>query len=139
MNDEQKKDEKKHHVAWADRVDYHKILFQDIQACSVAYGMENYTSAVWRLYNDILNIRDGPALKYKVNEYLDKVWYPKRDVLLGNSEDAKSGDLSVIEEEIMRIETNMMPEFCYFMKQLLEDCGFGTYKGEYSGEYDTWS
>jgi len=136
MNDEKKS----HHVAWADRVGYHKILYQDIFACSATYGTELYPQAVWRLYNDILNIKgDGPKLKDEVNKYLETEWYPKRDETLSKSEAADSGDQSVINEELERIERIMLPDLCYFIKQLLEDYGFGTYKGEYGGEYDTWS
>ena len=131
-------DEKKHHVAWADRIGYHKILFQDIQACSMMYGTEEYPKAVWRLYNDILNIKDGPALKDMVNKYLKEKWAIKRYKVLSSNEELRCGDLSVERDIIDDINGEMMPELCYYIKQLLEEYGFGTYKGSYDGDYDNW-
>lgn len=131
-------DEKKHHVAWADRVGYHKLLFQDLQACSISYGTNYFHKAVWRLYNDIVNIKDGPALKDKIDKYLEEVWIPKRNKKLSKNDELEYGDLSINKDIMDEITSEMMPELCYFIKQLLEDHGFGTYKGEYDGEYDKW-
>jgi len=126
--------DKSHHVAWADRIGYNKLLFQDIQACSVAFGTEAYSNSVWRLYYDIVNIKNGPALKDKIDEYLNNEWYPKRDEMIRKSDAVATGDMSVINEERDNIVRQMMPGFCFYMKQLLETNGFGFYESEITSD-----
>ena len=119
-------DDKSHHVAWADRVGYNKLWFQDIQACSVAFGTEYYPNAVWRLYYDIVNIKKGPQLKDEINDYLKKEFYPQVEKMV--VERFKNDPNLNYDFERTDAENLLMPEFCSYMKQLLEDNGFGFYE-----------
>jgi len=120
-----------HHVAWADRLDYNKILHNDIEACSQTYSTEEYHDMVWRFYDDMLNIKDGPPLREMTNTYIKNNWRPaiQKELLEWiNEHQFDAHDPQMIQIEREKIEREHMNELCYFMKQLLEDNGFGFYK-----------
>ena len=48
----------------------------DINACSMAYGTEDYVRMVNRFRNDLVNIKDGVPLKDITDEYYDEVLFP---------------------------------------------------------------
>lgn len=120
----------KHHVAWADRLGFNKRWAKNLETCDIAFGTDGYRVAVWRLYYSIVNIYKGPALKDKVDKYLNDVWYPD---INANLEEWKkkyvfqAADVDQIRAELEDLKEEKLPELCNFISQLLEDNGFGFY------------
>jgi len=122
---------KSHHVAWADRIGLNKIWFQNIQACDISFGTEHYPNAVWRLYYSIVNIKNGPALKDIIDTYILEEWEPSIERKVAawiESHPFESSDPANISFERSQIRNEKLPDLCYFMRQLLEDYGFGFYE-----------
>lgn len=124
--------ESKHHVAWADRVEYDKLWFRNIQRCDEDFGTDLYETSVWRLYYSIINIKDGPQLKDMIDTYLYDVWYPsieehirlwRRDNLF------EQDDPTVEESERQQYRRERLPLLCLYIRQLLNDNGYGFYRG----------
>jgi len=122
---------KNHHVAWADRIGLNKIWFQNIQACDISFGSEYYPNAVWRLYYSIVNIKNGPQLKTIIDGYINGKWNQEIQKRLSNwirDHPFESSDPNNVSFERSQIKNEMLPDLCYFMRQLLEDYGFGFYE-----------
>lgn len=122
---------KSHHVAWADRIGLNKIWFQNIQACDITFGSEAYPNAVWRLYYSIVNVKNGPALRDLIDEYIRDGWEKQINERVSrwiNSHPFESSDPCNISFERSQIRNELLPDLCHFMRQLLEDNGFGFYE-----------
>lgn len=107
----------------------------------MAFGTEDYAISVWGFYYDIVNINNGPKLKDKLNDYIKTEWRPEivnKLEVWKKKNPHEAMDPGNVEFESICIEKEMLPELGYFMKQLLEDNGFGFYKSEFDGEYDKW-
>ena len=128
---EQNNNSGSHHVAWADRVEYDKLWFRNIQLCDETYGTEQYENSVWRLYYSIINIKDGPQLRDLIDEYLKTVWFPLIDSKVKlwhdrNSFESVDSNLELLERQHIMME--QLPDLCYFIRQLLNDHGYGFYR-----------
>jgi len=120
-----------HKVAWADRVEYDKIWFRNIQQCDETFGTPLYEKSVWRLYYSIINIKDGPQLHDIINDWLKGTWYPKVDADLKQWKVAnpfEATDENNLDHERQEIMTENLPDFCFFMRQLLNDHGYAFYQ-----------
>lgn len=134
--------EKKHHVAWADRIGLPKIWFKDMEACSGAYGTKIYPLLVERFENDIINIKDdGPKLKDKIKAYKrDKLDKLASHYMAGWKETHPYERTNPAHIQDQRNELKMIKSrlLYNYIVQMLEDEGFGFYKGTYDGEMDNW-
>lgn len=120
-----------HHVAWADRVEYDKLWFRNIQECDETYGTDLYEKSVWRLYYSIINIKDGPQLKKLIDDYLNNEWLPYIDNKIeewkkNNTFECEDENLEMLERQ--HIMSERLPDLCYFIRQLLNDHGYGFYR-----------
>ena len=120
-----------HHVAWADRVEYDKLWFRNIQECDETYGTDLYEKSVWRLYYSIINIKDGPQLKKLIDDYLNNEWLPYIDNKIeewkkNNTFECEDENLEMLERQ--HIMSERLPDLCYFIRQLLNDYGYGFYR-----------
>jgi len=120
-----------HHVAWADRVEYDKLWFRNIQQCDETYGTDLYEISVWRLYYSIINIKDGPQLKQLIDDYLKNTWLPYIDNKI--EEWKKNNTFESVDENQVLLErrhimSERLPDLCYFIRQLLNDHGYGFYR-----------
>jgi len=138
MNEEKK--DSKHHVAWADRLGLNKLWFDDMKACSLSFGTDEYPIMVARFENDVVNIKSGPQLKDIITEYKRDKLDPLIDKLLRNWINAypqESQNSSYLRDQEIFLEKKKTRMLCNFILQLLENNGFGFYKSELDGEYDT--
>jgi len=119
-----------HHVAWADRIGLNKTWAKAIERIWATYGTEFFPQAVWGLHTILINIKNGPALRSDIDDYIAKVREDKDRKLEHYVDDPAYANENVILEE------EMLPGLANFMIQLLEDNGFGMYKSDYGGEYD---
>jgi hypothetical protein len=127
-----------HHVSWKDRLGLNQQWMRDIQACSEAHSTDDYVNCVDRFRNDIINIKNGPALFDIVNDE----WKNIAKKGLVTFEDWKKSHMqeSRIEEEVMEaqgiIRKDQAEQLYHFIIQTLELYGFGFYQAEYEGEYE---
>jgi len=120
-----------HHVAWADRVEYDKLWFRNIQKCDEDYGTDLYETSVWRLYYSIINIKDGPQLKDMIDTYIQDKWYPKiqRHMAEWRKDNPfECDDEAVYTNERQQTQQELLPDLCYYIRQLLNDHGYGFYR-----------
>jgi hypothetical protein len=132
-------EEKSHHVAWADRIGLNKVWARDIQACSESFGTSYYINCVKRFRNDIVNIKNGPQLSDNIDNYFDNSlisWKKKTLKEWIDSHPKENKNKAWVRDTTELIEQKSYEILCKFMVQLLNNYGFGFYKGEYDGEYD---
>jgi len=112
----------KHHVAWADRIGLNKTWSKAIERIWATYGTREFRSAVWGLNIVLINIKKGPQLKKKTDEYI-------KQVRENNKKKLESFiDTPAYDNEDDLLEEEMLPDVANFMIQLLEDNGFGMYE-----------
>lgn len=129
--------EKSHHVAWADRIGLNKLWAKDIEAMRFAFGTDDYSTAVWGFYYDIVNVKNGPQLKDIIDIHIKTKWKPEIESRVNQWEGDhpyEAMDKNNVEFERRSVERELLPELGYFMKQLLEDNGFGFYESVYEEE-----
>lgn len=128
---------KEHHVAWADRIGLSKRWEDAIKNCYYSYGTTMFPTHVKAFELLMVNIKEGVALKDKINDYkkidinnkLDsykKEWenrYPQQ-----SQNPSYQRDLEI---ELNKLSAELQ---FGFMLQLLEDNGFGFYKSTYEEE-----
>lgn len=122
--------DKKHHVAWADRIGLNKQWARDIEACSDAFGTHSYPVMVRRFQNNIPNIKGGPQLRDMIEEeekrleekkkYLFTVW--------ANMYPQYADNESYVRQKEEELDLQMAEEKYRFIIQMLEDNDFGFYK-----------
>lgn len=108
-----------------------------MQVCSANFGTTFYPIAVERFENDILNIKDGPAMKNKINDYkkntLDPLILSERDEWI-ESHPQQAQNQSYLRDIELVLKQKKAKLLHNFILQLLEDNGFGMYKGTYEEE-----
>jgi len=122
--------DKSHHVAWADRIGLNKTWAKGIERIWATYGTKDFENAVWGLHTIIVNVNNGPQLRKIIDDFIKNKYDLIEKELVGYV------DTYAYRSEREILISNMLPDFAYFMVQLLEDNGFGMYKSEYDGEYD---
>jgi len=134
----------KHHVAWADRLGFNKLWAEDIGMCSRAKMSDNpqdFISMVERLDDDIINISNGAKLRDTIDKQ-KKILDSEMEQQLERykiKNEFECRDPAFLDNYINNIVKYQYARKLYrFILQLLENKGFGFYKGESSGEYDTW-
>jgi len=128
-----------HHVAWKDRLGLNRQWIKDIEDCSKAHGTDEYINQVDRFRNDIINIKNGPALHDMINEEWKKIAEEGKKAFekwkLNNPQEAR------IEEEVNEaqhlIRKDQAEKLYHFIIQILELNGFGFYASEYEGEFES--
>ena len=120
----------KHHVAWADRLGLNKQWSRDIHNCSETFGTDYYINNVNRFRSNIPNIKKGPQLKDRINEYRIKLqeWINTSHIIWkeNNPQDARNRAES--DNQYNRLQQQAYINLYQFIIQLLEDHGFCFYE-----------
>lgn len=109
-----------------DELGYSRILLEDIATCSRLYGSDQYRVAVYGLYHDVLNLKDGPRLKDITKEYYENEWANAVKTDLEKWKKANpdlADDIGILQDEEEKIVDEHMVFLCNFIKQLLMDNG----------------
>lgn len=124
-------DEEKHRVAWADRVGINKQWARDIEACSDAFGTDEYATAVRRWRINIPNIKKGPQLRDLIDKYEREVieeWKDKQLRDWANDNPDQATNPAYIREKVNNIDEKSNELLYRYMFQLIQDEGFGFYE-----------
>lgn len=122
-----------HHVAWKDHLGLNRVWEQDILVCSSSFKTDGYPVAVYRFYNDIINIKDGVKLRDIIDAYIKGELKSWRDAKLGvwandNRSDARVPE--ILARTRKEIEISACERLYNFIIQTLEDNGFCFYKSK---------
>ena len=120
-----------HHVAWADRIGLNKQWAKCIQNCSETYGTKYFIQAVECFKSNIINIKEGPKLKDKIDRFEKEVLIKEANELLNKwleQYPELKNSISEIEAKKREIKAYLMPRVYNYIIQLLEDEGFCFYK-----------
>jgi hypothetical protein len=121
------------HVAWADRLGLNKQWMNDIGACSMSHGAEDYINQVDRFRNDIINIKDGPQLYDIINNKWEKDIMVDGNNLFNQWIEQHLQDSRIDEERTAaqdKIRAYQAEKLYHFIIQTLENTGFGFYKSD---------
>jgi len=122
---------KNYKPAWKDRIGLNDRWRKDLDLCSETYGTPEYIDRVSCLLNDLINIKDGPALVDIVNDYIDNVLDPWKEGGLTFWK-KENRELQDDEDLILKVKKEINLEASkrlhHFILQLLENEGFGMYQ-----------
>jgi hypothetical protein len=109
-----------------DELGYSRVLLADIENCSRTFGTDQYRMAVFGLYHDVLNLKDGPRLRDIVEEFYRGDWSEgiKKELAEWKEKNLDfAEELNILQDEEERITDDRMVILCDFIKQLLMDNG----------------
>lgn len=124
----------KHHVAWADRIGLNKLWGEAIRACWATYGTDEFPERVEAFEMIMINIPKGPQLSNILHTFKKNNLFDRKKKLITQLDPNLSTEQ--YKDQSSQIDYENKSILVTFMIQLLNDNGFGFWKGEYDGEYE---
>jgi hypothetical protein len=77
------------------------IWFERFVECSRSQGTPNFVDSVWRFYWSLIDLGEGDfAIKKKVDEYLNDIWFPRVNKLIKTNLENATSESDAIKKDI---------------------------------------